>query len=325
VLLTSRDLELCADIWQHRYMTTAQVAAVHWPGVGVRAPQARLGKLRAAAMLEAWDPPRPVTDDGMYLGRLERVWRIAPGGLRACITAQLVPRDATCRSHTGWSWRAVAGRLVANDVAISLLAGVGSREEWRGPVHGQLTPPAGTVDELAAARGVRAQGFRWRSPEPLRPAFTVKLALGDHPPRWTPVELVRTGDPRRIATLLLRYQLYLSVWGESDATAMLVVPGLSALRLIAQLADHALTGAVRAVPLDRVRWPARDGLWLASERDLAGGLRGAVLLPAAPTQGRWPVVCRLSMLPGATLDKLASSDAARICAARTPAAERRAA
>jgi Replication-relaxation len=291
---TRRDLEILRALWDFRFLTTALVNRVWWPGQSLQATRLRLVALHAAGLVDRFRPWR-------FRGNTEWTYRLAPRGFELLAGRGLVDGGERFRladppdyAYVRHELELVAWLLDLRDATgAAFQAVVGAAEATVEPPRQRRLDAAGRLRDVGVREAARlAPDAEVRLESRRRAGGAVRLL----------VELDRTGRPDYQLAKWRAYDALLAGWwrdarrrggglrfddGEPPRVVF-VCPDEPAVEAFLERADGALTAAVERPGRPRAEWeyPGRDGLLFCARGETAGGGRGFWRLDRLPPAAR---------------------------------------
>ena len=306
---THRELMILAALWSYRVMFATQIHRKWWSDSSLRAAQQGLNRMLRAGWVRRFK--FRLEERGAQQG----VYVLTREGFELA-QSRTGPRGSYIDSRANWREpqltdpRRVVRDLHVNAWALAFEKLAGRRiENWRGQRDSRLEPPRRKVrgewmalrpQDLVIGSSTRLRNFEGVAFEPLTPDATIefRIPVGDSTIRFDLlVEIDRSRSQSASVERLRRYDALISGWAsaldryKSLGTPPVAVfvcedePSRNSLVRVADrsvIACHAKAGA----PESEWRFPGRQAMFFAVERDLHEGSLQALMLPQHPPELR---------------------------------------
>lgn len=315
-----RDLEILAALHRYRWLLTSQLKEEWWPDKGHLTAKRRLRQLFTAGLVSRFRLRVPV-------GSHEHIYELTRAGFDLAKRhhgpdGPYIAQGGRWKERTVSDHRPVHHDLQVNAWALCYRRLVGGLvTEWLGPEQGQIEVPTVMVGgrprrielsdvdfgDYSNVEGLKLDKFR-----PLVPDATLRMDLPHRSRRFDLlVELDRTRRPAANFDKFRRYDSLITAWwrrirsyesmGEPPAVVF-VCSDEDQARSFMEAADRDVVGRLAdpTKPEAQWRYPGRERMLFADERDVHGGSLRSWMLPRAPSEsGRTgDVAIRQVRLPG---------------------------
>jgi hypothetical protein len=301
---TTRELEILAALWSHRFLFSTQIHRRWWRGSSVRAAQQTLNKMMRAGWVRRFKFQRAER------GAQQRVYCLARDGFELAKANEgrrgsYIPATVTWREPQISDPRRILRDLHANGwvMAVESLCGR-SFAGWRGPRESRLDPPRRKVKgewldirpPAVTIGGRKLHDYASEKFESVNPDATIelKLEVGDAPLRLDLlIEFERSTSPGALEDRLRRYDGLISGWASlldryralgTPPVVVFVCEDERAQSRLVRLADKVVTARLAKAGAEEADWPCpgRKAMFFALERDAHMGTLEALQLSEHP-------------------------------------------
>ena len=283
--LQQRDVALLHDVWRYRFVTTGQLASLHWPDTPLRYFRRRLTHLFELGYLERLRP-HARRGDGSY----PWIYYLGAAGQATLVGAGHLDHRGGYKPARVWDYSRIAHDVEVNAWVLALRAELGERlRAWRGEREAALRPSKLVRQgQLQLLDNWTPAGLRGAARQ-IRPDALLEVALSGGKTARLFVEYDRTDRPDKNVDKFERYDQFLTWWGREGsaskgAFAIFVCAGEAALEAFIDVADQIFTGHLQrpgAAVADFV-YTGRKRTLFVLERDVHEGRFGGLRLPAYP-------------------------------------------